>query len=114
MLCDSVTQSQRMRFSIHTSGGFEASAAHDHCLGLFATAIAMARPWVERMTGNTSIGSRSLPIADALEIYGSRRLMLLTETPSKKRSALQKKAKEAVEVLREELGDLGRRMQSLR
>jgi hypothetical protein len=40
--------------------------------------------------------------------------MLLTETPSKKRSALQKKAKEAVEVLREELGDLGRRMQSLR
>src|SRR5512132_2868628 len=49
---------------------------------------------------NTSIGARSLPIADALEIYGARRLMLLTETPSKKRSALQKKAKEAVEVLR--------------
>jgi hypothetical protein len=38
--------------------------------------------------------------------------MLLTETPSRKR--LAKKAKEAVEVLREELGDLGRRMQSLR
>jgi hypothetical protein len=33
------------------SGGFEASAADDHCLGLFATAIAMARPWVERITG---------------------------------------------------------------
>jgi hypothetical protein len=42
---------------------------------------------------NTSIGSRSLPIADALEIYGSRRLMLLTETPSRMRSALQRRQK---------------------
>jgi hypothetical protein len=34
--------------------------------------------------------------------------------PIKEAERLAKKAKEAVEVLREELGDLGRRMQSLR
>jgi hypothetical protein len=51
-------------------GGFEAYAADNHCLGLFPTpreaaaAIAMARPWVARMTAeHTSpwqpIGARS-------------------------------------------------------
>src|SRR4029450_817201 len=45
-------------------------------------------PW--RALGSSEC-SRSLPIADALEIYGSRRLMLLTETPSRKRRALHMK-----------------------
>src|SRR5262249_49365666 len=42
---------------------------------------------------NTSIGSRSLPIGNRLESYGSRRLMLLTETPSRTRSSLQRRQK---------------------
>jgi hypothetical protein len=96
------------------SGGFEASAADDHWLGLFATAIAMARPWVERMTGKykyrfevsadcRSIGNLWIAPVDVAD-----------RDPIKEAERLAKKAKEAVEVLREELGDLGRRMQSLR
>src|SRR5947207_12678173 len=53
--------------------------------------------WAERRSGrprrNTSIGSRSLPIGDRLESYGSGRLTLLTKTPSKTRSGLQNRQK---------------------
>jgi hypothetical protein len=86
------------------SGGFEVSAADDHCLGLFATAIAMARPWVERITGKYKY--RFEVSADCRRIGNLwiAPVDVADRDPIKDAERLAKKAKEAVEVLREELG----------
>src|SRR3989441_10138013 len=93
MLCDSATQSKRMRLSIHTAGGAMKSAIRECALLLMAVAVwaepALARSYLHCITKKVVIvdaptGSTSSSTEEALGFWvdeAAKTLVLTDGTP---------------------------------